>query len=544
MCRETAKIMDAIWRVIGVACLCLAACGCSGSEIRLVEDDELASKKVSGSAGSDTVSIAHVVVANNNFGFDLYRVLADDPARSNLFFSPYSIESALTMALEGARGDTAEEMGRTLRIPESLRQVAADAESPPWLTQPIHEGFAAVNATLTSADLEQERGVRDKIARLREQFDAAKRNVLELQRTGEWQALRETREVEQAAAEALNVALAQVDQYELRIANSLWGEKTYPFKPDFVATIDRYYGTQGVNVADFKTDFPGERSRMNQWVEQHTNARIKDLIPALPPEEARFLRLVLINAIYFKGEWSEPFDVTETSEQPFHLADGDMLDIPLMRNRALEYGRYVAMNADGSAFDTPQEMNIGQTEGLYPDSAGFAILELPYKGGELAMLLISPNDPGGLAAIEQSITGSTLEEWTAALQNRETHVLLPRFELEESFELKAALKNLGMVQAFEPRFADFSNMTTSVDPKDRLYVSKVVHKAFLEVTEKGTEAAAATGVMMASPTSVPQTVPFTPVFRADRPFLFLIRDNRTGVVLFIGRFSDPRAAAS
>lgn len=308
-----------------------------------------------------------------------------------------------------------------------------------------------------------------------------------------------------------------------------------------MATINRHYGTDGVVAADFKNDFVTERLRINRWFEQQTNKRIRGLVPELPPLVAKELRLVLINAIYFKGEWSVPFDEAETEDRPFLLADGGEINVPIMQNRQLTLGRYVALNGDGSVFDTPEQMHAGQTDGLYPDDSGFAVLELPYKGDALSMVLIAPNTAAGLPAIEKTITAAALDGWVSALSLRKTHILLPRFKLEESYGLKAPLKNMGMETAFNPRTADFTGLTTSTASRDRLFISKVIHKAFVEVSEKGTEAAAATAVMMGRPTSVPQVFPFTPVFRADRPFLFLIRDRRTGAVLFLGRLSEPPA---
>ena len=210
-----------------------------------------------------------------------------------------------------------------------------------------------------------------------------------------------------------------------------------------------------------------------------------------------------------------------------------------MQNPEHPSARYAAFNADGSVFDTPLRQEAGQTQGLYPAESGFAVLELPYKGDELSMVLVAPFEPDGLEAIEQSITAASLTRWLEALQQRKTHVVMPRFTLEQSFQLKQPLQAMGIDHAFNPRTADFSALTLSTDPNDRLFISEVAHKTFLEVSEKGTEAAAATAVVMMRVTSAPRTFPFTPIFRADKPFLFLIRDKRTGVVLFLGRMTSP-----
>jgi len=197
-------------------------------------------------------------------------------------------------------------------------------------------------------------------------------------------------------------------------------------------------------------------------------------------------------------------------------------------------------------------MRIGRDQdpkGHYPQADGFAIVELPYKGDDLSMVVIAPNDPAGLSAIENKLTPELLNQWIGKLQKRETHVYLPKFKMETKYTLGDAddpgtLQSMGMVRAFkDPRNpktgAQFQGMTTSTDPMKQLYISKVFHKAFVEVNEKGTEAAAATAVAMVARLSLPRDVPFTPEFKADRPFVFLIREKSTGSVLFLGRMTQP-----
>jgi serine protease inhibitor len=172
------------------------------------------------------------------------------------------------------------------------------------------------------------------------------------------------------------------------------------------------------------------------------------------------------------------------------------------------------------------------------------MLELPYKGGEVAMLVLLPRSADGLEALEKQLTAENLAAWVGKLQQRGTHVFLPKFKVETKYDLGKTLQGMGMVRAFnDPRTADgaqFDGMSESQDPAQKLYISKVLHKAFVEVNEKGTEAAAATAVMMMMPKSAaPVSVPFTPTFRADRPFLFLIRDRQSGSILFVGRMVNP-----
>ncbi|MBD3219596.1 hypothetical protein GF314_00010 [bacterium] len=224
-----------------------------------------------------------------------------------------------------------------------------------------------------------------------------------------------------------------------------------------------------------------------------------------------------------------------------------------MAGRDREAARYAAFAGDGAAFATPQRVpahgSVDPDDPLgparYPDDDGFTMVELPYKGGRLAMLVIAPRRHDGLAAVEAHLSAATLAEWTARLEARAVHVWLPRFRLETKYRMNEPLQALGMARAFrdprEPDGARFDDLTTSTDPRDRLFVSVVAHKAFVEVTEEGTEAAAATAVAMALPTAAPATVPFTPEFRADRPFLVLIRDVETGAVMFMGRVMRPGA---
>ena len=496
-------------------------------------------------AEADAAPVKHVVQANSDFAFDMYQQLSKENAGKNLFFSPYSISSALAMTAEGARGKTAAEMGKVLRFPDAARRVGADAQLIPWQTSLIHTGMGELNDRLTGGkDKMALEGARAKIAELRKAFEDAKATTQRLRQERKWQEYRSAVDVEKKAAAALNKAVSAVDQYELRVANALWGEKTYPFLDDYTDTIAKHYKTGGVFPSDFKNNFPAERERINAWVEEQTNNRIKDIIPELPPAEARLVRLILTNAIYFKGEWSVPFKEANTQPRKFTLAGGEKVQTPIMNAQNLAVGRYGAFNADGSPFNTPRNIERGQKAKLYPGKDGFALMELPYKGDDLSMVLIAPNDPDGLAAIEKKLDAAKLAGWVGKLQKRKVHVFLPKFKMETDYDLGESLKDMGMVRAFtDPRDrvngADFTGMCASDDPRLRLYITKVLHKAFVEVNEKGTEAAAATAVMMAMATSARITVPFTPTFQADRPFLFLIRDIQTGSVLFIGRMMKP-----
>jgi serine protease inhibitor len=403
--------------------------------------------------------------------------------------------------------------------------------------------MAALNEHVTGENHAAEQSIRKEIIEFREAFQAAQSNTKRIKTKRKWREYHEALETEKQIAAKLNRALAKVDQYEFRIANALWGEKTYPILDAYIKTIKNFYKTGGLFPADFKNNFPTERIRLNDWVAEQTERRIKDIIPDLPPDEAKLIRLILTNAIYFKGEWSEPFNEADTKPRDFIRSDGSIIRTPMMSAQNLEVGRYAAFNSDASFFDTPRQIQQGRRNGLYPGDDGFAMLELPYKGDDLVMVLIAPNSAAGLAQIEKMISPETLKEWIGMLVKRKVHVFMPKFKLETKCQMKQTLRNIGMVRAFidpsRSKGADFTGMCASPDPMLRLYITQVFHKAFVEVNEKGTEAAAATAVLMARTTSIPVMVPFTPTFNADRPFLFLIRERNTGSILFMGRFINP-----
>jgi serine protease inhibitor len=498
------------------------------------------------SAGEKKAPPANAAVqANNDFACDLYQKLIQQSGGKNVFFSPYSISSALGMTLEGARGETAAEMGTALRLPDSLRSLGGDAKQLPWRTAPYHLGFADLNRRLTTpADAVKAQAARKQMADLRARLGKVNDQIKLLEKQRKFNELFKLQDEATKLAAAFNALSKQVDQYEVRVANAVWGEKTYPFDPSYIATIGKYYGKDLLRHADFIGNFPKERARINRWVEEQTRDRIKDLIPNYPPDVAQLIRMILVNAIYFKGQWAVPFDPKQTKQEAFFLAGGGKTQAPLMH---VHHGKtsYAAFNGDGSFFDTPMTLPFRGAEKVqkYPGGDGFLMAELPVKGDKLSMVVIAPQKVDGLPALEARLTGRNLSTWIAKLQSRSVEVALPRFKMETDYSLEDALKKLGMKLAFIERVADFTGMSASRNPDDRLYISKVLHKAFVEVNEEGAEAAAATAVIMLVPTGAPANLPFNPSFRADRPFLFLIRDMESGAVLFLGRVTEPPAKA-
>lgn len=480
------------------------------------------------------------VKASNDFACDLYRGLDQENRGKNLFFSPFSISSALAMTLEGARGATAAEMGQVLRLPPALRSTGALAKELPWKTAHYHQDFGALNRRFNaSPDPAKDQALRRKLAELRQELDQMNRQLQLLDRQGKFDAALKLQAKAQKVADAVNALQAQLDPYELRVANALFGEKTYPFEQTYLDTIGKHYGSGLLRQADFRNSFAAERDKINAWVEDQTKKRIRDLIPELPPEVGSQVRLILVNAIYFKGLWMSPFDEKLTRKEDFLLAEGGKQPVAMMRGYSP--AGYAAFNADGTFFNTPYEIALDKEKAApatYPDG-GFLLAELPIKGDKLSMVVIAPRKLDGLPNLEARLTGAKLSSWLAKLDRRAVSLSLPKFKLETAYGLQDTLKNMGMKRAFDARQADFTGMSASRNPDDQLFISKVLHKAFVEVNEKGAEAAAATAVIMVPKSAPRETRPFIPEFRGDRPFLFLIRDRESGTILFLGRVTQP-----
>jgi len=288
--------------------------------------------------------------------------------------------------------------------------------------------------------------------------------------------------------------------YELHIANSLWGQEGYPFRESFLDLVEKHFGG-GFNIADFKRNADAERVRINQWVERETREKIEDLIP--PGGVDSITTLVLTNAVYFKGQWLSEFDDKRTIDATFHGTSGDAI-VPMM------YQKH---------------------DFRYFENEDVQVLEMPYRGEEISMMVVLPRTESlvNLSVIESRLTPEMLSDWSGRLREQDLKVYFPRFEMTWGTEdISEHLAALGIHDAFGEK-ADFSGMT---DLKD-LFIASVFHKAFVAVNEEGTEAAAATAVVMKRLAIKDDTI-----FRADHPFLFVIRDDATGSILFMGRVAD------
>ena len=386
--------------------------------------------------------------------------------------------------------------------------------------------------------------LRNEVAKLQQELAAANARVTELQKQQKYTEARLAAATAQKLADQVNERLSKLDQFELKVSNSLWGDKSYQFNPSYLQTIQEYYGTGAFQLMDFRNKGAKERRPINQWVSEQTNGMIPELLQERLMTESQWhqVRLILTNAIYFRGEWTDPFPEDLTRPEPFFVNGTDEKQVPLMHSFALEAG-YCAVNADGTLFETPTEVPaIGELPQCYPDDGGLILLEVTYKGGDLSMVFVLPRTKDGLTSAEQMISPENLQAWIKTAGSRRINTWIPKFKLNEQALLASVLKSTGMVDAFEefgPNRADFTGIAASGDQKDSLFISEVVHSATIEVSEKGTEAAAATAVVMANPRSIPATRPFTPEFRADHPFLFLIRDRRSDAILFMGRLTNP-----
>lgn len=290
--------------------------------------------------------------------------------------------------------------------------------------------------------------------------------------------------------------------FQLNIANSSWGQSGFEFNPDFLDTLALYYGA-GIYQVDFSQDPEGSRQAINAWVEDETNDKIKNLIPQGAIKA--LTRLVLANAIYFKGGWMHPFLENGTKVAPFTPLDGSQVSVNMMR--------------------------LGEKDLKYVKGEGFQAVQLPYKSRDFSMLLILP-DEGAYKGAEGEFGPEMLSTIVDGMQYVPVNLRLPKFDFETTLNANDVLGSMGMVQAFIPDVADFSGMTT----EDPLYISDVVHKATITVDEQGTEAAAATAIIMATK-SMPISDPIELVF--DRPFMFAIMHEPTGTILFLGRVVQP-----
>lgn len=293
-------------------------------------------------------------------------------------------------------------------------------------------------------------------------------------------------------------------KYQLKTANALWARKDFSFLKEYMDSVEKYYGGKTTNL-DFGKDPEASRITINQWVEGQTNDKIKNLLSEGTVTAGT--RLVLTNAIYFKGEWVRQFNKDETRELNFRMTKDKNIKVQMMRRTDKE------------------------TKFNYVENDKVQILEMPYSGEELSMLIFLPKKDD-LKGLENSLTIDQLLYWKKDLKEQKVRVVIPKFRLDTKYSLAVDLQSMGMPTAFS-NDADFSGMTG----EENLKIDEVIHQAFVEVNEEGTEAAAATAVIMVMGRGADET----PFFFVDHPFVFLIQEKATGNILFIGRMTDPTA---
>ncbi|XP_067668696.1 leukocyte elastase inhibitor-like isoform X1 [Haliotis asinina] len=300
--------------------------------------------------------------------------------------------------------------------------------------------------------------------------------------------------------------LKKQGDYILTTANRLFVNNKAKILEEFLQKTEKHYGAKAI-LSDFAGNGAGEAEKINQWVESETNSKIKDLITGgIDPLTA----MILVNAIYFKGNWAEKFDPARTEKGTFKVKPGETVQVDMMRMK--------------------KKFRFGLS-----DELNCSVLELPYVKEDLSMFFLLPYKDDGLGELESQLNHESLTKTLKHVHKTTVDISMPKFVLESSFELNEVLKSLGMSDAFDEQKADLSG----IDGTRLLYISQVVHKAFLEVNEEGSEAAAATAVRIMT-----RSLPIIEPFKADHPFLFLIRDNRADVVLFMGRLVRPPTAGS
>ncbi|MFI5204579.1 MAG: serpin family protein [Flavobacteriales bacterium] len=371
-----------------------------------------------------------LVKGNTQFAFELFAQL---DKTKNLFFSPYSISSALAMTYAGARSETANQMSAVMHFEgESNR---------------FHSNFSNLSKEINS-------------------------------RNG--------------------------SDVEISIANRLFGDKRKKFITEFQNVTSNLYSAP-IEQVDFVKQLEKSRVRINNWVEEKTKDKIKELIkPQVLPDSTK---LVLVNAIYFYGDWASQFEKDNTQKGKFFTTVSNEDECDLMYQ---------------------------QSSFMYMENDDFKAIQMPYKGNQLSMEIYLPNKTDGLEEFTKTLSAANYRLWSESFEYSEVKLTLPKFKMTSDFSLGEMLQDMGMKLAFS-NDADFSGMTG----KPELKISKVIHKAFVDVSEKGTEAAAATAVIMTMVDSVAPEPAVPKVFTADHPFFFIIRDNGTGSILFMGQLIDP-----
>jgi serpin B len=469
--------------------------------------------------------------ANGHFAIDLYRRLAESEPEENLFISPFSISPVLTMVAEGAIDQTRDQMLDALHVPNGE-------------LDKIHRGQRGLQTAAVPAIPPD---FTEKLESLRselKQVEVRYSSLIAAERGNEAIASEPVRD---RLRQEIKTLVSRVSVCELRTANALWLEKTYPVEASFISTVQPNYG-----MAVFPVDFKGRPEpacqQINQWIAEQTNNRIQDLLS--PGSITSRTRLVVTSAVYFKGDWAQPFMTYDTYLQNFRQSNDHSVELQMMHQENTGTASYGAFTGPGDLFPTAREVRFDMKNddpSLYPDAKGHTMLALDYKAHKIQMILLVPQSATGIAELEKSLSYDTLQRWIGKLELRPVNVTIPKFKFESKLGLAKTLMSMGMRRPFENpqdnlQGAQFDNLTSSQEAEDRVYISDVVHQTYVDVSELGTEAAAATAVSFPCGDDIdrpPETRPFIPFFIADKPFIFLIRDRETASILFLGRYVSP-----
>ncbi len=457
--------------------------------------------------------------ADTRFTLDLYRRLASN-SDDNIILSGHSVMAAFMVLAEGTSGTTAGQIGNTFHLPE---WAARPNHNLPWDFTKYSRAFAELQRSMEPTGAEESAALQERLNELTTQLQRINN---ELDGT-DGQNFFDLLEQSEALRLEIGEVSQQIDPYQLRFANAVWCDLGFPLRNEYASTVADIWGAATFGC-DFQRRPNDERVTINDWVASQTEGRIEDLLA--PDTIDALTRLVITNAVYFKGNWQSTFDVSFTQDQPFYLANGTEVVAPLMADWNREC-RYVELTADGDINEF-QRTDEGWQLPENPD--GFKLLELPYRGGKLSMMVLLPNQTDGLADIEARLDSETLANWQAAMRMQEVEVFLPRFTLTREYVLNDTLKALGLTAVFQA--GGLTRLSDSPEVAE-LYVSLVAQKAFIEVNEEGTEAAAATAIV-AMRGAIAEPKP-NPTFRADHPFLYFIQDVESGAILFMGRLTSP-----
>ncbi|NXP09363.1 PAI2 inhibitor, partial [Thinocorus orbignyianus] len=406
--------------------------------------------------------------ANTSFALDFFKHECQEDGDKNILFSPLSISSALATVYLGAKGNTADQIAKVLHFKKA-------------------EGTRNVTTTIKMQVYSR---TEERLSNRCACFQKTETGKLDDIHIG---------------FKALNLAINQpTKNYTLKSVNQLYGEKTLPFSKEYLQLVKKYYNTEPQAV-DFVGAADETRREINSRVEHKTEGKIKNLLP--PGSVDSLTRLVLTNALYFKGNWATQFKAEATRQRPFRVNAHTTKQVQMM---------YLS-----------DKFNWTYVESVQTD-----VLELPYVNNDLSMFILLPSDTIGLQKLERELTFENLSAWTSPelMEKTKMEVYLPRFTLEETHDLKSILSRMGIQDAFTEGQADFTGMSE----KGELFLSEALHKCYLEVNEEGTEAAAASSAALAS-----RSLGATIIFVADHPFFFFISHNKTKSILFLGRFSSP-----